>query len=106
MLGVDKVRVGMVAAEIRQRVVVARGAVRRAQPVFEDFLGVGAGHRMHGVEAHAEAAGEHLPDRVEVEQALHQLGVVGTGSTTSTAMPPADVVAMVSISTGSKSAIL
>ena len=31
---------------------------------------------MHGVEAHAEAALEHRADRVEVEQALHQLGIV------------------------------
>ena len=32
---------------------------------------------MHGVEGHAEAAGEHRADRREVEQRCHQRGVVG-----------------------------
>jgi hypothetical protein len=32
---------------------------------------------LHAVEAHREAAAEQLADGVEVEQALHQLGVVG-----------------------------
>ena len=77
MLGVDEVGVGMMAAEIRQRHEVARRALGRAEPVLEDLLAVGAGHRMHGVEAHAEAACEHLADRREVEQRLHQRGIVG-----------------------------
>ena len=56
LLGVDQVGVGMVAAEIGQRHEVARGARRRAEPAFQDFLGIGPGHGMHGVEGHAEAA--------------------------------------------------
>ena len=76
-LGVDQVRVGVVAAEIRQRHEVARRALRRAEPVFQDLLGIGAGHGVHGVERHAEAALEHRADRVEIEQRLHQFGIVG-----------------------------
>ena len=34
---------------------------------------------MHGIEAHAEAVFEIGPDGVEIEQALHQLGIVGDG---------------------------
>ena len=46
----------MVAAEIGQRRAVDHGAGRRAQLALEDRRGVGAGDRVHGVEAHAEAA--------------------------------------------------
>ena len=53
---------------------VPSGAPRRFSRIS---LRIGAGDRVHGVEAHAEAAGEHGADRVEVEQRLHQRGIVG-----------------------------
>ena len=52
-LGVDQIRVGMVAAEIRQRHEVAHRAFGGAEPALEYFLGIGPGHGAHGVEAHA-----------------------------------------------------
>ena len=55
VLGMDEVGIGMMAAEIRQRHAVDDGARRRAERLLEDLLGIGAGDRMHGVEAHAEA---------------------------------------------------
>ena len=72
----NEVRVRMMPAEIGQRHEVARGTLRRAEPVLQYLLGIRPRHRMHGVEAHAEAALEHGADRVEVEQALHQFGIV------------------------------
>ncbi len=79
LLGVDEVGVGVVAAEVGQGGAVADGARRRAEAVLEDLGGVGAGDGGHGVEGHAEAAGEHGADGGEVEERLHQLGVVGDG---------------------------
>ena len=73
----DEVRVGVVAAEVGLRLAVEDGAGRGAQPVLEDLVGVGAGDGAHRVEAHGEAALEHRADRGEVEQRLHQLGIVG-----------------------------
>ena len=62
----------MMAAEIRQGRPVDDGAGAGLQLVLEDRVGVGTGHRVHGVEAHAEARREQGADRVEVEQRLHQ----------------------------------
>jgi hypothetical protein len=56
-VGMHEVGVGMVAAEIGQRHEVQHRALARAEAVFEDFLGIGAGHRAHGVEDDAEATG-------------------------------------------------
>ena len=75
----DEVRVGVVAAEVGQGRAVADGARGGAEAVLEDLGGVGAGDGGHGVEGHAEAAGEHGADGGEVEERLHQLGVVGDG---------------------------
>ena len=60
------------AAEIGQRRAVDHRAGARLQLVLEDRMRIRAGHRMQGVEAHAEARGEQGADRVEVEQRLHQ----------------------------------
>ena len=62
----------MVAAEIGQRRAVDDRAGAGAQLALQDRVGVGAGDRVHGVEAHAEAGGEQRADRIEVEQRLHQ----------------------------------
>ena len=43
------------------------------EAVFEDFGGVGPGHRVHRVEADPEAGGDEIADLSKVEQALHQL---------------------------------
>ena len=76
ILGVDQVRVGVPAAEIRRRRAVDHGALGRAEQALEDLVRVGAGHRVHGVETHGEARGEHGADLVEIEQALHQRRIV------------------------------
>ena len=72
ILGVGEVRVGVMAAEIGQRRSVDDRARRRAEFALEDRVGVGAGDRVHAVEAHAEAGGEQRADRIEVEQRPHQ----------------------------------
>ena len=66
----------MMAAEIGQRRAVDHRARRRAELAFEDRVRVGAGDRVHRVEAHAEAGGEQGADGVEVEQRPHQRRVV------------------------------
>ena len=69
----------MVAAEILERHEIAGRAVGRTQPPLQDFLSVGSGDSVHGVEAHTETRLEQGAQRVEVEQALHQLGIIGHG---------------------------
>ena len=76
-LGMDEVGIGVVAAEIGQRRAVDHGAGGGAKRALEDRLGIGSGHRAHGVEAHGEARREKTADRVEVEQGLHQRLIVG-----------------------------
>ena len=76
-LGVDQVGIGMMPAEIGLRLAMDHRSGRRAEPVLEDRLGIRPGHRMHGIETHAEAAREQRADRIEIEQPLHQLGIVG-----------------------------
>ena len=77
VLGVDRVGIGVVAAEIGQRRAVDHGAGGGAERALEDRLGIGPGDRVHGVEAHGEAGGEQAADRIEIEQRLHQRLVVG-----------------------------
>jgi hypothetical protein len=67
----------MVAAEVFQRLGIDDGARGRTQHAFDDGFRVGTGDGAHAVEAHREAALEQGADGVEVEQARHQLGVVG-----------------------------
>jgi hypothetical protein len=74
-----EVGVGMVAAEIGQWHEVQHRALARAETVFEDFLGIGAGHGAHRVEDDAEATGQQATDGVEIEKLLHQRGIVGDG---------------------------
>ena len=75
--GVERVRIGMMAAEIGQRLGIDRGAGGRAEPTLEDLARIGAGHRAHRVEAQPEAAAEQVAQPVEIEDALHQRGVIG-----------------------------
>ena len=71
-LGVGRVRVGVMAAEVGQRRSVDDGSFRRAELALEDGVRIRAGDRVHGVEAHAEARGEQRPHGLEVEQGFHQ----------------------------------
>ncbi|PAV92438.1 hypothetical protein WR25_05777 [Diploscapter pachys] len=71
---VDEIGVGVMAAEILQRRAVAHRALGEAQTVFEDFGRIGAGNRAHRVECHGQAGGTN---GVEVEQPLHQGGIIG-----------------------------
>ena len=50
-----------------------------AQAPHQDLGCIRARHRVHGVEGNAEAAGDERADCVEIEQGLHQFGVVGDG---------------------------
>ncbi len=62
----------MVAPEIGQWRPVHDRARPGAEFALEDRMGVGAGDSVHSVEAHLEARGEQAPDRLEVEQRLHE----------------------------------
>ncbi|HZB46176.1 MAG TPA: hypothetical protein VE360_13060, partial [Pyrinomonadaceae bacterium] len=74
--GVREVRVGVVAAEVFERHGVDDSPFGRAESLFEDVAGVGAGDGAHRVEGHAEAAREEGAQLVEVEQLLHHRRVV------------------------------
>ncbi len=76
VLGVDEVRVGVVAAEIGQRRAVAHGARGRAQFALEDRMCVRPGDGVHRIEGKAQAAGERCAQGVEIEQLAHQLNVI------------------------------
>ena len=67
----------MMAAEIGQRRSVDDRAFRRPELVLENRVRVGAGDRVHGVEADPEPGGEQRADGVEVEQRLHQREILG-----------------------------
>ena len=79
VMGMDGVRIGMMAAEIGHRLAVHDRARRRAETLFEDRFGIGAGDGAQRIEAHAEAGAEQLGDLVEIDQLLHQLGVIRDG---------------------------
>ncbi len=66
----------MAAAEILQRRAVAHAAGRSTEEPLEDALGVGPGHRVHGIEGQREIVAQQLRDRVEIKQLLHQRHVV------------------------------
>ena len=77
---VGEVGIGVPAAEVGERGAVDHGARRRAQAALEDLGGVRPGDGVHGVEAHAEAAArQQRPNGGEVEERLHERGVVGDG---------------------------
>ena len=75
--GIDRVRVGMTAAEIGHGFGLDGGAGGRAEPALEDLARIGAGDRAHRVEAQPEAAAKQVAQPVEIEHPLHQLGVIG-----------------------------
>src|SRR5581483_10324399 len=56
-----------------------RGAALTALPeaALENLHRIGAGDRVHRIEAQAEAAAEQLAQPVEIENPLHQRGIVG-----------------------------
>ena len=73
---VDEIRVGVMAAEVRQRLSVDDCACGRAQSFLDDVSRVRACDGAHRVEAHAEAAAEERAQPFEVEQLLHDRRVV------------------------------
>ena len=75
--GIGRVRVGMVAAEIGQRIGIDRCARRGPEPPLENLPRIGPGYRVHRIEAEPETAAEQVAQPVEVENPLHQRGVVG-----------------------------
>ena len=77
VLGVGRIGVGVMAAEIGQRRAVDDRACARLELALEDRVSVGAGYRVQGVEAHAKPGGEQGADGVEIEQGLHQRQILG-----------------------------
>ncbi len=66
----------MHAAKVGQGGGVDAGAPRRAQAVFQDFNGIGAGHGAHRIHPTAEPGREERANGREIEQAFHQRGVI------------------------------
>src|SRR5262249_45684013 len=52
-----------------------RASGRCAETPFEDLMRIGPGYSVERVKTQPEATAEQIPDAVEVEDALHQLGV-------------------------------
>ena len=75
-MGVGEVGIGMARPEILQRGAVAHTACGRSEHAFEQALGVGASHRVHGIEGQRKITADQLTDAVEIEELLHQLHVV------------------------------
>jgi hypothetical protein len=69
----------MDAAEVRQGHGIADTVPGDAQPPMEDLECIGAGDGMHGVIADPESPVNQGTDAIEVEQPLHQGGVIGDG---------------------------
>ena len=67
LFGIGQVRVGMPAAEIRQRHGVDDGPCRRAELALDQGLRIRPGHRMHSVEAHGKARAKQRHDGIEIE---------------------------------------
>ncbi len=78
VLGIGQVRVRVAAAEIGKRRRVDDRAGHGAETVLDDLPGIGPRDRVHGVEAAVEQATlEQAADCREVEQGLHEFGIVG-----------------------------
>jgi hypothetical protein len=76
--GVGKVGVGMAPTEIGQGFLAHHGARRCAKAFLQDLHGVGSGDGVHGIEPHAEAVRlDQCAHGREIEQRVHQVGVVG-----------------------------
>ena len=75
--GIGRVRVGVMAAEIGQRVGIDRGARRGSETPLEDLPRIRPGDRVHRIEAQPEAAAEQIAQPVEIEDPLHQRGIIG-----------------------------
>ena len=73
----DEIGIGVVTAEILQRSAVAHRSFRETEAVFENFGGVGPGHRVHRVERHRQPVRDRLANGGEVEQAFHQACIIG-----------------------------
>ena len=74
---VHQVRIGMATAEVFERCAVDHAARGRAQELFEEVMGIGAGHAVHSIETHPETPLEQPPQCRKVEQALHHRCIVG-----------------------------
>ncbi len=64
---IHQIGIGMAMAEILQRDAIHHRSLGGAQPVFDDFTGVGTRDRVHGVKAHPGAGLEPGADLVEIK---------------------------------------
>ncbi len=79
VLGVGRIGVGVMPAEVGQRRAVDHRASAGFQLVLEDHMRVRPGHRVQAIETHPETRGEQSADGVEVEQRLHQREILRDG---------------------------
>ena len=73
----NEVRVGVMPAEIRQRLAVDDRPRRRAETALQNLLGVGPGDGAHCVEAHSEPISQPRADALEIEEQFHERCIVG-----------------------------
>ena len=76
-MGMDGVRIRMVTAEIGLRLSVHHSACGRAEAIFKNGFSIGPCHGAQGVEAHAESGAKQMGNAVEVDEAFHQLRIIG-----------------------------
>ena len=73
----DEIGIGMVAAEIRQRRAVHHRALGKPEHAFENGMAIGPVMAPMASNFMREAGFDQCTDGIEVEQRLHQLGIVG-----------------------------
>ena len=71
-MGVGEVGIGVSPAEILQRNSIAHTAGWCSKKFLEQFVGIGACYRVHGIEGQGEVAADEFADLIKVEQLLHQ----------------------------------
>ena len=77
--GIDGVRIRMVTAEIFQWNGIGHGSLRCAEHFFDDRSRIGTANGMHGIESESEPAGKKGTDGIEIENRLHQFGIIRNG---------------------------
>ncbi len=63
--GVDEIGIGMMMPEILERRAIMHAARREAQPLLENLVRIGPGHRAHRIEGERETARNGRADCIE-----------------------------------------
>ncbi len=76
-LGMHKIGIGVMPAKIFERHAAAHRAGGKAQPPLQNLGGIRPGDSVHRIKGHGEAAGHCGPNARKIEQAFHQISIIG-----------------------------